>query len=278
MIEWFSTAQTAIQRFAALRDEAQHLQEQVYGSRELGAWCECCRRQSKLSLVGSAAEWVNLRESLLCPCGMNSRMRMIMSAFAESAPSPRFLMFERITPLFELVRKRFPFVEGCEYFGSDVKPGTMHLTKGVEVRHEDLMALSYRDRTFRTLFHGDVLEHVPDLQRALSECHRVLDVGGTLVFTCPMTNLEQHIVRARLVSGTLVHDLPPGYHGNPMDENGALVFTEPGLALLDDLRAAGFGRVELGLAYDPDQGILRDGNPYEDFNMWPIIFRATRLS
>ena len=63
-----------------------------------------------------------------------------------------------------------------------------------------------------------------------------------------------------------------------MDQNGALVFTEPGLQLLDDLRIAGFDSVELGLAFAPEQGILRDGNPYDDYNMWPVIFRATRLS
>jgi SAM-dependent methyltransferase len=219
---------------------------------------------------------VSLREELMCECGMNSRMRMIVSALEESPPTGRFLMLERVTPLFAKIRDRYPFVEGCEYFGEDVEPGSIQRIRDVEVRHENLLRLSYADRSFDFIFHGDVLEHVPDIRLALSECYRVLNRNGVMVFTCPMYNFENHIVRAFVKDGELVHILPPAYHGNPVDENGALVFTEPSLSLLEDMRAVGFDTVEMGLAFDPSQGILRDGNPYEEYNAWPVIFRATR--
>ena len=220
--------------------------------------------------------WTNLREALVCECGLNSRMRMIMGVMERYAPVERFLMFERVTPLFARMQERYPFVEGCEFFGDDANPGEIRQAYGIDVRHENMLSLSYADRTFRYVFHGDVLEHVPDMQTALRECHRVLEPGGTLLFTCPVFNFRKHRVRAVVANGELRHILEPAYHGNPMDSEGALVFAEPGLELLDDLHRAGFSGAEIGLAFDPAQGILRDGNPYSEYNMWPIIFKATK--
>jgi SAM-dependent methyltransferase len=249
----------------------------VYAEGALDGWCPHCESSRRFTLARpSGAGWVNLREELLCSCGMNSRMRMILACLQEASPQARFLMLERVTPLFALVQERFPFVEGCEYFGDNAEPGSTHSFGGMDVRHENMLSFSYDNNSFEALFHGDVLEHVPDIPKALSECHRILKPGGQLLFTCPMTNLDRHITRARIEQGQLVHLLPPGYHGNPMDNSGVLVFTEPGLQLANDLRAAGFGRVELGLAFEPGMGILRDGNPYPDFNMWPIFFRAIK--
>ena len=208
---------------------------------------------------------------------MNGRMRMTVSALDSAVPPPRFLMMERITPLFHKVQERFPYTEGCEFFGADVPSGATRKIGQLEVRHEYMLAMSYPDCTLRCIFHGDVLEHVPDIGQALRECRRVLAPGGVLIFTCPMTNMRRHIVRAQVANGHIQHLLPATYHGNPMDSTGALVFTEPGLQLIDDLGEAGFDLAEIGIAFDARQGILRDGNPYEDYYMWPVIFRATRF-
>jgi hypothetical protein len=58
--------------------------------------------------------------------------------------------------------------------------------------------------------------------------------------------------------------------------DGSLVFIHPGWALLDDIKGAGFRTVEIGLCYDPYQGIVSNNNPYPDGHMWPVIFRAAR--
>lgn len=278
-IDWFTSVDGAMQRFDELRGRAQVAQDTAYREKKMRGWCPSCRRETNMHLVETPdGGWTNLREALFCECGLNSRMRMIMGVFEKYPPSGRFLMFERVTPLFGRMQERYPFVEGCEYFGDDVPPGEIRQAHGINVRHENMLNLSYSDRTFRYVFHGDVLEHVPDMQVALRECHRVLEPGGTLLFTCPVFNFRKHNVRAVVENGALKHILEPAYHGNPMDPNGALVFAEPGLELLDDLRRAGFATAELGLAFNPEQGILRDGNPYDDYNMWPIIFKATRAS
>jgi hypothetical protein len=52
------------------------------------------------------------------------------------------------------------------------------------------------------------------------------------------------------------------------------VFTHHGWPLLEDVVAAGFSKSEIGLSYDPFQGIVSNGNPYPEGHMWPVLFRA----
>ena len=188
----------------------------------------------------------------------------------------RALMIERITPLFDKISHSFPFVEGCEYIDSNLHPGSTKKIQGIEVRHEDLMNLSYQDGSVDVLFHGDILEHVPDYRAALNECWRVLVPGGTLLFTCPFFDLEEHIIRCVLENGNVRHILEPAYHGNPMSEKGSLVYTQHGWPLIQEIKDAGFGTVDVGILYDPYQGVLSTNNPYPDGKMWPILFRAVK--
>jgi SAM-dependent methyltransferase len=241
-------------------------------------WCAVCRRVVSLRVGEPEGTWSNLREGLLCHCGLNGRMRLIYLALEEVAPTREFLMLERITPLFRAVAERFPQVEGCEYLGSHRTPGEFVQLGGMSVRHENLEALSYPDVSLVCVFHGDVLEHVPNPNAALRECHRVLRPGGVLVFTCPFFDLEQHIVRCEWIDGVLRHHLPPGYHGNPVSAAGSLVYTHHGWPLIDDVRNAGFDRVEIGLCYDVYQGIVSNGNPYPEGHMWPVVFRASKAA
>ena len=49
----------------------------------------------------------------------------------------------------------------------------------------DIQALPFRAAAFDAVKATEVLEHVPDVARALAECRRVLRPGGTLVITVP---------------------------------------------------------------------------------------------
>ena len=49
----------------------------------------------------------------------------------------------------------------------------------------DVQALPFRDSAFDAVKATEVLEHVPDVARALAECRRVLRPGGHLVITVP---------------------------------------------------------------------------------------------
>ncbi|MGE0800674.1 MAG: methyltransferase domain-containing protein [Lautropia sp.] len=276
MIRWFSTRAALARHLAVIGPMAKAAQELAYAHRGQTGWCAACRRIAAFKLLGPTDEWTSLRECLVCTCGMNGRSRMLINVFEDEPPTGRFLMFERVTPFFGVVQQRYPFVEGCEFFGADVPSGETRRLGDIDVRHENMLGLSFDDASIDYLFHGDVLEHLPDIDRALAECRRVLKPGGTMLFTCPVVNVDRHNVRCRVVDGRLQHVLPPAYHGNPMDASGSLVFTEPSWQMLDDLARAGFASVEVGLLLDPFQGILRDGNPYDDYNMWPVFFRARK--
>lgn len=100
----------------------------------------------------------------------------------------------------------------------------------------DLQALAYLDGVFDLVLHSDTLEHVADPLRALTECRRVLAVGGALCFTVPI--LVGRLTRDRT-------DLPPSYHGAPgaRDEDFR-VHTEFGADAWTLPLRAGFGTVE----------------------------------
>src|SRR5262249_41102242 len=143
--------------------------------------------------------WRSLLEGMVCACGLNGRMRLILSVLDEVVRPGRdvhaFVM-ERLTPLFAPLAARVPELIGSEYF-EGVAPGTLVNVGNIEVRCESMMALSFADASLDLVMHFDVLEHVPDWRRSLLDCARVLRQGGTLFFTCPFFyRLERNIVRA----------------------------------------------------------------------------------
>jgi SAM-dependent methyltransferase len=280
LFHWFGDRESFARHAVALEPMRKVVDEYLSSVDAVTGYCVACNRVGELrNPKPPRGTWINLRDSLTCACGLNGRMRMMYRALADvlgAVPPTRALVFERITPFFAAAHERFPTLEGCEYVSPTASPGSLHAWHGVEVRHEDMLALSHGDASLGLVCHADVLEHVPDPRKALAECARVLAPGGTLLFTCPFFDLDRHIVRADVVDGALRHLLPPGYHGNPMSAQGSLVFTHFGWPLLDDVRDAGFSRVEIGLLYDPWQGIVSNNNPYPDGFMWPVLFRAVR--
>lgn len=109
-------------------------------------------------------------------------------------------------------------------------------------RHEDLQALSFADKSFDVVITSDVLEHVPDPYRAHREIFRVLDDGGSHVFSVPFLEsepLDQE--RARLTpEGNVVHLLEPQYHTDPLRKEGVLVYRLFGLEMIVKLAQIGF--------------------------------------
>jgi len=115
------------------------------------------------------------------------------------------------------------------------------------VRHEDIQALSFPDRSFDMCTSTEVLEHVPDDRLAMGEILRVLKPGGHFVFTVPLTQNPSTFERARLkTDGTIEHLETPEYHVDPARGGSAiLAFRNYGLDIVDRLREAGFGRAEI---------------------------------
>ena len=220
---------------------------------------------------GFDAKPMNLRETGRCSnCDATNRQRqeayVVRQAFATITGSKKpslnevaalngFVIYN--TEAEGPVHRRLAAMEGylcSEYFGDDYKSGDV--VDGV--MHQDLMALSFPDRSIDMVMSSDVFEHVPDPYRAHEEVWRVLRPGGRHVFTVPF---HQHLLlddkRAYLdENGQVVHLEEPIYHGDPVrPTEGALVYTIFSLEMLIKLGRLGFD-TNLYRLHSPRHGIL----------------------
>jgi len=146
----------------------------------------------------------------------------------------RVAEINRIDGLHEAL-KRLPHHAYSEFL-SGVEPGSSH----DGVRCEDLTRLSYADESFDLVLTSETLEHLPDLDAALREIHRVLAPGGLHVFTIPMLPVvARTFARARLrPDGSMETLARPISH--PGGDTGYPVFTEFGTDFPALLDAQGF--------------------------------------
>jgi 2-polyprenyl-6-hydroxyphenyl methylase/3-demethylubiquinone-9 3-methyltransferase len=72
---------------------------------------------------------------------------------------------------------------GYRHVGVDLSATAVPIARshGITAVRGDALALPFADATFDVVVAGEVLEHVPDLDRAVAEACRVLRPGGTLV-------------------------------------------------------------------------------------------------
>lgn len=283
-VRWLASREAAERAFAELAAVAAQLEPTIIAQGGADGLCVGCGRRGWMTQPDTPpGDWANLREGLLCQCGLNSRMRQILTTLdallARDASLQTAAVFEQVTLLFPRLRERLPQLIGSEFLGPTHRSGDVVRSMLRSIRHESLLATSYATDSLDLVMHFDVLEHVPDPVAALAECHRILRPGGWLFFTCPFyEGLERTIVRARMVDGQLQHDLEPCFHGNPVDGGGALVFTQPGWDLLEWITDAGFPPATLMLCFDPAQGIVTNACPYADGHTWPVIFAAQKIA
>jgi SAM-dependent methyltransferase len=126
------------------------------------------------------------------------------------------------------------------FAASDYRPGAEPGAMVEGVCSEDLTRLTYPDACFDLVLTSETLEHVPDLDAALREIHRVLVPGGYHVFTVPvLPQTERTFPRAMVRPDGSVEDLAPRI-AHPGGDWGYPVFTEFGADLPDLLRRAKF--------------------------------------
>lgn len=270
--------------FRVLEPVRRLLEATVLDNKTTPGFCRACRQTQEFEVAGGQPEgqWVNLQEGMVCRCGLNGRMRSILKTVHEVTARRRFshaAVLERLTPLFPYLVEACDGLIGAEYLGSNMRPGQTRNLGGVEVRHENMLDLSFEQESVDLLMHFDVLEHVPDISGGLVECARVLRRDGLLIFSCPFyAGLEENTIRAVVVEGQVRHIMDPAYHGNPVSGSGSLVFTHPSWQVLAQLREAGFGEVRCALQYDPLEGIYSNACPYPDGHCWPVIFMAAKTA
>ena len=231
------------------------------------AICQVCGGPSPLVVDHqfSAPGSINFRERFACPrCQLNSRQRFVAhlvgTEVARRGGRPRVYLHEQITSFYDWAQRSLAAdVVGSEYLGPDVPAGAV--IDGI--RHEDALALTFADGSFDVIISQEVFEHVPSIEPAIEETVRVLAPGGRLLLSVPFNRgMVDSVQRARIVDGELEHLMEPAFHGNPLSDEGSLVFYDYGWDLLDRLRAAGLTDVNIVGVWSALYGYFGDGLIY----------------
>ena len=110
------------------------------------------------------------------------------------------------------------------YFYEDVPFGEY---KG-ESRCENLQRLTFADESIDYFATIDVLDRIHSPLLALAEIGRVLRKGGAHIFTIPNNCAEKTVFRVKEQNGKLLYLEKPKFHGNQINEEGALVTVDWG--------------------------------------------------
>lgn len=201
-----------------------------------------------------------MREGLVYN-GVNSRVRAVMLVIAQilndqQLHNPAIYAAEATTPFALRLRGMYPRFCGSEFTLDPARLQAMY-----PIPYEDLQALTLKSNAFDIVSTNEVLEHVPSIEKALTELCRVLRPGGWHVGTLPFDYSRQDsTVRARLDDeGNVVHLMEPEYHGDPMSDKGALVFETAGWNVIERALAAGFSQAFMRFIVSHDHGIV-DGD------------------
>lgn len=231
----------------------------------VSAYCYPCRKEVQLrvsyeySYVRDGVRLPNWREHLVCPhCRLNNRMRASLHLFEQIVKPGRnssLYISEQVTLLYRWLTRNYRDVRGSEYMGTTIPFGS---TDKRGIRNESITHLSFPPNEFDCVLSFDVFEHVPNVQQAFHELHRVLKPDATLFFTVPFDrNAEKNILRARKSEdGKIEHLLPPEYHGDPLNSEGCLAFHWFGWEMVGQLKEAGFSRVNAHLYWSREFGYL----------------------
>ncbi len=199
----------------------------------------------------------NYREGIQS-MGMPARCFALLDLLDEHTgrnPDAQILCLEGLTTFASVMRSLYPRAICSEY-----APTPEEQRRIAPVPHVDVHSIQFGSGTFDAVVSGDIFEHVPFLDKALSECRRILRTGGQLIATFPFAaGLEDLIQRAVLVNGEVKHLIePPEYHGNPVrPDEGALVFQVPAWDILKQCGSAGFSNAQMLYISDAERGFIQ---------------------
>ncbi len=201
--ESFATAEVLFSELVRAWELSQR--EVAYVNRQQGMHCEACRNNLRAMALARA---------LLREVGHDGTLR----DYCASAPDLRLLEINAADSLTETLAT-------C--------PGH----RRIEYPEFDMQELAIESDSQDVVIHSDTLEHVPDPVRGLSECRRVLAMGGACLFTIPI--IVDRLTRSRA-------GLAASYHGAPgTTSDDQLVHTEFGADAWHTVIEAGFDSCEI---------------------------------
>lgn len=284
MFTWFREKHEFLQYVEQIKPYQLEAERYLSLQGEVRGYCSACQgvRSFKVNSGVYLGDRPNLREGLICECGLSNRNRLIYLAISQEINSDanyQLAILERTSVLYQKLKEKYPEIIGSEYVGEGIPSGSLQDMCGIQVRHESITRLSFASSSLDLIVHNDVLEHVFEYRKAFDELYRVLKKEGRLIFTCPfLFMLDRELQRARILEdGSIEFLMDPEYHGDPVRPEGALTFYHFGWGLLDDLTQCGFTDVRLGVLYDVFSGFVSSNHPDYDYgNMLPIIIRAVK--
>jgi SAM-dependent methyltransferase len=115
----------------------------------------------------------------------------------------------------------------------------------------------FEDESFDYILSGDVMEHIPDPEKAFEESFRILRPGGCHIFTAPFyqhrfTNEKRALIDQ---DGYVQFLYRPWYHLDPIHAEGALVYNIFAPEVMCQLEAIGF-EARLCIIRSPFHGML----------------------
>jgi hypothetical protein len=204
-----------------------------------------------------------LRDHFLCSrCGSIPRERALMAAVQQFRPNWRHLTIHESSPGFRgvspMLKRRAPGYS-CSYFDETKPLGAMLDELGA--RNENIEAMTFPDRSFDVFITQDVFEHLFGPASAIREISRVLRPNGILLMTVPLVNRDRPSCRrAERRGDEIVHLKEAQYHGDPISPKGALVITDWGFDICEQLSAASGMRAEIVVIDDLERGIRAELN------------------
>lgn len=189
---------------------------------EIDGFCPICQANT---FFRADNNW--LRDAFKCGrCESIPRERAIFSVIEMLRPTWRDLLIHETSPTMRatsLKLKTECLGYTYSYFDEQTAPGSLHQTYGY--RCENIEELTFEDESFDLFITQDVFEHIFNPEVAIKEIARVLKKGGSAMMTVPLVrkSLPSERRAARGSDGSVIHLKPPEYHGNPIDEKGALV-------------------------------------------------------
>jgi SAM-dependent methyltransferase len=185
-------------------------------------FCPCCESRQTFT---AKYDWY--RDHLTCPgCGSVVRERALALVLRETLPDWRALAIHESSPCARGLSAKLAR-EGTNYIATHYFPNEAAGAVVKGFRNENLEAQTFGDAVFDLVVTFDVMEHVYQPERVYSEVYRTLKPGGYYLHTFP---IRKHLVEAATPLAELGPDGAvrhltdtPEYHGNPIDEQGALV-------------------------------------------------------
>ena len=267
------------------------IEKKILENNKLSIYCSFCESNTESTIKSTVFFDKNpsLREGLICrECNLSSRARLIFEHLNHFANLESNIYLNEQHTLFSdlFITKYSKTICSSYVTDQDLSPGESFFGRNKKkYRYEDFTRTSFATSTFDCIVTCDVLEHIPDYTKALSESFRILKPGGTLLLQVPVFGgLNDHNVRAIIRDNKVIHILEPEVHGDPNSPEGILAFYNFSFKLISDLKAAGFSKVNAEIFHSVQKGYFTDNNPYGDpyptTNNWgvmlPLIFSAVK--